>query len=147
MKFLKAVRLGDSDSRVYVQEGAAEDGDWLVCGLPSGQHFQPPSHCYTSFIGLATFGRCTITEVVEINEVTYHQHIQSLTRYLFNILKAPSENAARVLAEDEVAYTADLCESFTEVWVTGKRTPKQDDEGFNEHYSVFKRLMIGAHKL
>ena len=44
------------------------------------------------------------------------------------------------------AYTADLCESFSpEVWITVKRT--QGVEGTKEHYSVFKRLMIGAHKL
>lgn len=154
MKFLKAVRLDESDGRVYVQEGAAEDGEWLVCGgyavcdLASGQHFRPHCHCDTSFIGLATFGRCTIAEVVEIDEATYHKYIETLTRYFLNSLGAPSEEAARALAEEEVAYTADLCESFNpEVWVTVKRTPKQDGQGFDEHYSVFKRLMIGAHKL
>ena len=154
MKFLKAVRLDDSDSRVYAKEGVAEDGEWLVCGgyavcdLASGQHYRPQCHCDTSFIGLTTFGRCTIAEVVEIDEITYHQHVQTLTRHFLNSLGAPSEEAARVLAEEEVAYTADLCESFTpEVWVTVKRAAKQDCEGFDEHYSVFKRLMIGAHKL
>ena len=154
MKFLKAVRLDDSDSRVYGQENAAEDGEWLVsggyavCDLASGQHIRPHCHCDSSFIGLASFGRCTIAEVVEIDEATYRQHIETLTRYFLNSLGAPSEEAARALAEEEVAYTADLCESFnSEVWVTVKRSPKQDGEGFDEHYSVFNRLMIGAHKL
>ncbi|MGH8711106.1 MAG: DUF6505 family protein [Burkholderiales bacterium] len=100
MKFLKAVRLDDSDSRVYAQESAAEDGEWLVCGgyavcdLVSGKHFRPHCHCDTSFIGLATFGRCTIAEVVEIDEATYHKHIETLTRYFLNSLGAPSEQAA-----------------------------------------------------
>jgi hypothetical protein len=154
MKFLKAVRLDVSDSHLYATEGAAEDGEWLVsggyavCNLASGQHFRPNCYCDISFIGLATFGRCTIAEVVEIDETNYHQHIQTLTRYFLDNLGAPSEEAARALAEEEVAYTADLCESFNpEVWITVKRTPKQDGEGFDEHYSVFKRLMIGAHKL
>jgi hypothetical protein len=31
------------------------------------------------------------------------------------------------------------------VWITVKRTPA--DDGVKEHYSVFKRLMIGGHKL
>jgi hypothetical protein len=54
--------------------------------------------------------------------------------------------AARTVAEDEAAYTAELCESFSpEVWITVKRTP--GDDGIKEHYSVFKRLMIGGHKL
>ena len=115
MKFLKAVRLDASDSRVYAQESAAEDGEWLVCGgyavcdLASGQHFRPNCHCDTSFIGLTSFGRCTISEVVEIDEATYHKHIETLTLYFLNSLGAPSEEAAHALAEEEVAYTADLC--------------------------------------
>jgi len=154
MKFLKAVRLDASDSHLYATEGAAEDGEWLVsggyavCNLDSGQHFRPHCRCDTSFIGLTNLGRCTIAEVVEIDEATYRRHMETLTRHFLNHLGAPSEEAARALAEEEVAYTADLCESFNpEVWITVKRTPKPGGEGFDEHYSVFKRLMIGAHKL
>ena len=50
MKFLKAVRLDASDSRIYEEEGAAEDGEWLVsggyavCDLASGAHFRPNCH-------------------------------------------------------------------------------------------------------
>ena len=60
--------------------------------------------------------------------------------------RPPTVEAARAAAEDEAEYTADLCESFSsEVWITVKRTPS--DDGVKEHYSVFKRLMIGEHKL
>jgi hypothetical protein len=148
MKFLKAVRLDVADSRIYAQEGAAEDGEWLVSGgyaVRSGKraHFRPNCHCDTSFIGLKTHGRCTIAEVVEIDEATYREHLEMLTRNFFVDLNAPSEEVAR-----QVAYTADLCESFNaETWITVKRTAKADGEGFDEHYQVFKRLMIGAHKL
>lgn len=154
MKFLKAVRLDASDSRIYAEEGAAEGGEWLVsggyavCDLASGAHFRPNCHCDTSFIGLKTHGRCSIAEVVEIDETTYRQHIETLTRHFTNELNAPSEAEAHRVAEEEIAYTADLCESFnTEVWITVKRTPKADGEGFDEHYQVFQRLMIGEHKL
>ena len=91
-------------------------------------------------------GRCTIAEIVEIGEVEYHQVIERLVRHFMDDLGAPTLEAARAVAEDEAAYAADLCESFSpEVWITVKRTP--GDETINEHYSVFKRLMIGAHKL
>ena len=33
----------------------------------------------------------------------------------------------------------------SEVWITVKRTP--GDDRIKEHYSVFRRLMIGSHKL
>ncbi|MGH8751599.1 MAG: DUF6505 family protein, partial [Burkholderiales bacterium] len=74
--------------------------------------------------------------------------IETLTRHFLQDLHAPSEAAARELAQEEIAYSTDLCESFnTETWITVKRTPKTDGEGFDEHYQVFKRLMIGEHKL
>ena len=71
MKFLKAVRLDSSDTLVYSQEGAAQDGEWLVSGGyavcdPTGAtHRRPNCHCLTSFIGVVSHGRCTIAEIVE----------------------------------------------------------------------------------
>lgn len=152
-KFLRAVRLDVSDSNIFAAEGAAEDGDWLVSGgyavcpeLGSGNHRRPGCRCDLSFVALDSQKRCTIAEVVEIDEATYQSHIETLTRHFLEDLGAPSVEVARAAAEDEVAYTADLCESFApEVWITVKRTPTE--EGAQEHYSVFKRLMIGAHKL
>jgi len=69
-----------------------------------------------------------------------------LAQHFLNDLGAPSIEAARQAAEAECAYTAELAASFpAEVWITVKREPTA--EGVREHYSVFKRLMIGAHKL
>lgn len=152
MKFLKAVRLDVSDTLVYSQEGAAQDGEWLVsggyavCDPTRATHRKPNCHCLTSFIGVVSHGRCTIAEVVEIGKVEYQQVIERLVRHFMDDLGAPTLEAARTVAEDEAAYTAELCESFSpEVWITVKRTP--GDDGIKEHYSVFKRLMIGGHKL
>lgn len=152
MRFLKAVKLDVSDGKIFVAEGALEDGEWAVsggyavCDLASGSHRQPGCRCDVSFIGLGNRKRCTIAEVVEVDETTYRQHIETLTRHFLEDLGAPSPGAARAAAEEEVSYTAELCESFEpEVWITVKRTPTE--EGVKEHYSVFKRLMIGAHKL
>jgi hypothetical protein len=152
VKFLKAVRLDVSDTLVYSQEGAAQDGEWLVSGGyavcdPTGAtHRKPNCHCLTSFIGVVSHGRCTIAEVAEIGKVEYQQVIERLVRHFMDDLGAPTLEAARTVAEDEAAYTAELCESFSpEVWITVKRTP--GDDGIKEHYSVFKRLMIGDHKL
>ncbi len=49
-------------------------------------------------------------------------------------------------AEDEIAYTLDLCESFSpEVWITVRRIV--DQGAVKEQYSVFKRLLLGDHAL
>ncbi len=152
MKFLKAVRLDGSDSQVYSREGAARDGEWLVSGGyavcdPTGvSHRTPNCRCLTSFIGVVNRGRCTIAEVVEIDKSEYQQVIERLVRHFVDDLGAPTLEAACAVAEEEAAYTAELCESFSSgVWITVKRTP--GDDGIREHYSVFKRLMIGSHKL
>ena len=139
MKFLKAVRLDASDSRVYSREGAARDGEWLVSGGyavcdPTGvTHRAPNCHCLTSFIGVVSRGRCTIAEVVEIDKSEYQQVIERLVRHFMDDLGAPTLEAARGVAEEEAAYTAELCESFSsEVWITVKRTP--GDGHIKEHY-------------
>ena len=114
---------------------------------PTGiSHRTPKCRCLTSFVGVESHGRCTLAEVAELDEAAYRQIIERLTRHFVDDLGAPTVEAARTAAEDEAEYTADLCESFSsEVWITVKRTPS--DDGVKEHYSVFKRLMIGGHKL
>jgi uncharacterized protein DUF6505 len=152
VKFLKAVRLNASDSLVYSQEGATREGEWLVSGGyavcdPAGvTHRTPNCHCLTSFVGVVSCGRCTIAEVVEMDKSEYQQVIERLVRHCMDDLGAPTLEAARAVAEEEAAYTAELCDSFSAgVWITVERTPGGD--GIREHYSVFKRLMIGGHKL
>lgn len=151
MKFLKAVRLDDSDDRILADEGAAADGEWVVsggyaaCDLAQG-HRRPRCHCDITFLAVAAARRCTIAEVAEIDDATYGQLKEALARRLLDELGAPTPEAARAAAEDECAYTADLAAGFpAEVWITVKREPTED--GVGERYSVFKRLMIGAHKL
>jgi len=152
MKFLKAVRLDASDDLVYSGCGAARDGEWLVsggyavCDPIGASHRTPKCRCLTSFVGVESHGRCTLAEIVEIDETEYRQIIERLTRHLTDDLGAPTVDVACAAATDEAEYTADLCESFSpEVWIAVKRTPA--DDGVKEHYSVFKRLMIGGHKL
>jgi hypothetical protein len=152
MKFLKAVRLDDSDARIYAQEGgAAEEDEWVVsggyavCDLASG-HRRAPCHCDTAFIAVKSHGRCTIAEVVDLDPTAYNEIRAQLAQHFLDDLGAPSIEAAREAAEDECAYTADLAAGFpNEVWITVKREPTAD--GVGERYVVFKRLMIGAHKL
>ena len=152
MKFLKAVRLDDSDARILADEGgAAADGEWVVsggyavCDLAQG-HRAPRCHCDTTFVAAGSRRRSTIAEVAEIGAAAYEELKQSLARHFLEDLGAPTVDAARAAAEDECAYTADLAGGFpAEAWLTVKREPTED--GVGERYSVFKRLMIGSHKL
>jgi len=152
MKFLRAVRLDDSDARILAEEGgAAQDGEWVVsggyavCDLAHG-HRTPRCHCDTTFIAAGSRRRCTIAEVSEIEDAAFGQLQEELARHFLAELGAPSLEAARAAAAEECAYTADLASGFpADVWITVRREPSED--GVGEHYSVFKRLMIGSHKL
>ena len=151
MRFLRAVRLDDSDARVLAQDGAAEDGEWVVsggyavCDLARG-HRAPHCHCDSTFVAAGSGKRCTIAEVVEIEKAEYERVKAVFARYLLDCFGAPSLEAAQAAAEDECGYTADLAAGFPpDVWITVRREPSSD--GVGEHYSVFKRLMIGSHKL
>jgi hypothetical protein len=151
MKFLKAVRLDDTDRRVFGAGGAAVDGEWVVSGGyalsgPAAGARGPLTHRDNTFIGIASQGRCSIAEVCEIDAASYRGLVEQLAQHFLDDLGAPSPEVARATAEEEMVYTADLCEGFSaEVWITVKREETAD--GVAEHYSVFKRLMIGAHKL
>jgi hypothetical protein len=149
MRFLKAVLLDDSDSRVFGSSGAAQAGEWVVSGgyaVSLDGDRAAPSHRDNTFIGIVSQGRCTIAEVSGIEAATYRNLVDQLARHFLDTRGAPSLEAARAAAEDECAYTADLCESFSEdVWITVRR--EATPEGVGEHYSVFRRLMIGAHRL
>ncbi len=152
MKFLKAVRLDDSDAHVYAAEGgAAVDGEWMVsggyavCDLATG-HRTTPCHCGTSFVSVGSHGRCTIAEVCHIEPHEYEGIHKELIRYFIEDLGAPSPKAAREAADDECAYTAELAAGFSnEVWISVNRESAED--GIAERYSVFERLMIGAYKM
>jgi hypothetical protein len=152
MKFLKAVRLDDSDARLYAEEGgAATDGEWVVsggyavCDLAAG-HRRPRCHCDSTFVGVTSRRRCTLAEVADIGAASYAELREQLTQYFLDERGAPSREAAQLAAAEECAYTADLAAGFpADVWITVKRQPTPD--GVGEHYAVFRRLMIGAHKL
>lgn len=153
-KFLRAVRLDNSDDELYRATGAAGEGEWVVsggyavCDLAQGYRCTPRCHCDDSFLHLTSSARCTIAEVVAIDDAQLHELTDALTQHLILHWKAPSQTAARLLAEEEIGYTAELCETFPDdVWITVKRTPNGEGRGIDEKYSVYERLMIGSHKL
>jgi hypothetical protein len=152
MKLLKAVRLDDSDERILAQEGgAAADGEWVVCGGyavcdPARGHRTPVCHCESTFVAAGSRRRCTIAEIAEIDESAWEHLRAALERHFLDDLGAPSPEAASAAAREELEYTAELAGGFpAEVWITVRR--ETTDEGVRERYSVFKRLMIGSHKL
>jgi hypothetical protein len=153
-KLLRAVRLDDSDEHVFKACGAARDGEWVVtggyavCDFANAPRCNPVCHCQSSFVALGSRARCSIAEVVEVPDTGIEEQIDALAWFLVKGWGAPSYAVARRIAEEEIHHTAEVCETLAaEVWITVKRTPAQGGEAVDEQYSVYDRLMIGAHKL
>jgi len=152
-KFLKAVRLDNSDDQIYHQGGACDENEWVcsggfaVCDLAVNYRCEPRCYCDSSFISISSRSRCTIAEVVEVDDGDIEIFKDTLAQYLMFEWKAPSYDIARGVAEEEIDYTTKLCETFAQdVWITVSRTPGTDD-AIDEKYDQYQRLQIGAHKV
>ena len=153
-KLLRAVRLDDSDDHVFKACGAAKDGEWVVtggyavCDFANAPRCEPSCHCASSFVALESRARCSIAEVVEVTDADLDTQADALAWHLVRNWGAPSWADARRLADEEVRHTAEVCETLApEVWITVKREPNVDGSAIEEQYSVYDRLMIGAHAL
>jgi hypothetical protein len=152
-KLLRAVRLDDSDESVFRACGAAAGGDWVVsggyavCDFDAAPRCQPACHCESSFLALDSRARCSIAEVVEATPEQVEEQVERLAWHLVRGWNAPSWEAARALAEEEIRHTAEVCETLApEVWITVKRSRREGDGALEERYAVYDRLLIGAHK-
>ncbi|HUQ29634.1 MAG TPA: DUF6505 family protein [Usitatibacter sp.] len=153
-KLLRAVRLDDSDDHVFRTGGAANDGEPVVtggfatCDFDTAPRCDPPCHCHSSFLAIASRARCSIAEVREVTREELEAEIEAFAWQLVKTWNAPSWEAARAVAEDEIRHTAEVCETLApDVWITVKRTRSADGNGIDEQYAVYDRLMIGAHEL
>lgn len=154
VKLLRAVRLDDSDEHVFRSCGAARDGEsvvsggYAVCDFDRAPRCDPPCHCESSFVAVGSKSRCSIAEVVEVGEEELDAQIDALAWHLVKVWNAPSWEAARAVAEEEVRHTAEVCETLSpEVWITVKRGRREEDGALDEQYAVYDRLLIGAHRL
>jgi hypothetical protein len=151
-KLLKAVRLDDSDDHVFRACGAAQDGEavttggFAVCDFEAAPRCEPACHCESSFLAVASRSRCSIAEVVEVSDAQVEEQIEALAWHLVRGYNAPSWEAARRVAEDEVLHTVEVCETLApEVWITVKRERPAGADALQEQYAVYDRLMIGTH--
>lgn len=153
-KLLRAVRLDDSDDHVFRSCGAASDGGWVVtggfavCDFDTAPACEPACHCESSFLAIGSRQRCSIAEVAEVTDAELEEQVEALAWHLVRGWGAPSWEAARKVAEDEVRHTAEVCETLApEVWITVKRARGAGSDAIEEQYAVYDRLMIGAHTL
>ena len=115
MKLLRTIRLDASDTFVF--EKAAEPGEWAISGAfafarrdPATLQGKARTAFRAGFLGLRSLGRSTLAQIVEATEHDRETVLDMLARQLVARFGAPDLATAHHAAEDEIAFTASLCD-------------------------------------
>lgn len=127
MKLLRTIRLDPSDTFVF--ERAAEPGEWAVSGAfvfwdtdPAALSGKARAAFRGGFLGVESLGRSTLVQIVEASEQDRAKVIETLAQKLVEHFGAPDLAAARLAAEEEVAFAASLCDHPKDTLVAVHRT-------------------------
>lgn len=147
MKFPRVARLDDTDEHVYEQ--AAAVGEPAIPGTfaytftdedPLGFAGKRKQAFRHGFLGLESFGRCTIVTVSEMDEAEYKGTVERLAHHLVEHYGAPTLGDALPVAREEVEYAAELCEHEVNTILAVERTVTAD----GEIHEVFKVIQPKA---
>src|SRR5690625_7364455 len=107
MRLARTIRFDASDENVF--ERAAESGEWAISGAFEFSNWTEEDvkgkrrQAFTNgWLGLESFGRATFVAVVEITEAEYEAAIDALAKHFMDAYGAPSAEAARPIAEEEL---------------------------------------------
>ncbi|MEM1428947.1 MAG: DUF6505 family protein [Pseudomonadota bacterium] len=115
MKLARAIHLDESDMNVFFSP--ARTGEWAIAG---GFEFSDWTEAELTgkarqafangWLGLETFGRVTFVAVTRIEAEELAALETALARHFAEIYGAPSVEAARGVAAEELRQMSDLCE-------------------------------------
>ena len=115
MKLARAIHFDDSDTRVF--NNPARTGEWCISGGFEFSNWGEADlvgrarQAFTNgWMGCETFGRVSFVAVTQIEPKERDAIIGLLAQHFVDIYGAPSLEAARAVAEEEVAQMAELCE-------------------------------------
>lgn len=113
MKLLRTIRLDPSDTFVF--ERAAEPGEWAVPGGfafatmdVAGLDGRRRAAFRSGFLGIDSLGWSTLVQVVEASEEDRAAAVDLLARRLVEHFGAPSPDAAKAAAEEEMGFVASI---------------------------------------
>ncbi len=114
-RLLRTIRLDPSDAVVFPR--AAEPGEWAVPGgfcfwddEPAALEGKRRQAFRAGFLGLSSFGWSTLVQVASATPAQREGAVAALAAHIRAACGAPSEEAARAAAEEEVAFAESLCE-------------------------------------
>jgi len=115
MNLARAIHFDESDTQVF--HSPARTGEWAISGgfefsnWGEGDLTGKARQAFSNgWLGLETFGRVTFVAVTKIEPAEYEALLTSLSQHFVDIYGAPSVEAARPVAVDELAHMVDLCD-------------------------------------
>ena len=142
MKLLRTIALDPSDTFVF--DVPAEPGDWAVSGAfrfcdrdPAKLSGKDRSAFRSGFLGVQSWGWSTLAQIVPATEDDRRTLVELLARQLVERFGAPDLEAARLAAEEEVAFAQSLCTHPISVLIAVHRSA-----GDGEVRESFRRLQL-----
>ncbi|WP_424972407.1 DUF6505 family protein [Dinoroseobacter sp. S76] len=142
MKLARAIHFDESDQRVY--HSPARTGEWCLSG---GFEFSNWSEAdlvgkarqafANGWLGLETFGRVTFVAVTQVEQAEIDALETALAQHFVDLYGAPSLEAARGVAAEEIGQMVELCEDHDpNTLLTVAR--ELSESGVREAYRVIK---------
>jgi hypothetical protein len=127
LKLPRTIRLDPSDTFVF--ERAAEPGEWAVSGAfvfwnrdPAALGPKQRVALRSGFLGIDSLGWSTLAIVTEATEAERAAIVERLASRLLEKFGAPDLAAARLAAEEEVAFAASLCDHAPQTLLAVQRS-------------------------
>ncbi|SHG86135.1 DUF6505 family protein [Marivita hallyeonensis] len=115
MNLARAIHFDESDQRVF--HSPARTGEWCISG---GFEFSNWSEAdltgkakqafSNGWLGAETFGRVSFVAVTQIEPAEHDALVLGLAQHFVDLYGAPSVEAARGVAAEEIAHMAELCD-------------------------------------
>ena len=114
MKLARAIHFDESDQRVFASP--ARTGEWCISGGFEFSNWTEADLVGKSrqafsngWLGVETFGRVTFVAVTQIQQSELDELEQRLAQHFVDVYGAPSADAARYVAREELIQMVDLC--------------------------------------
>jgi Family of unknown function (DUF6505) len=147
LKFPRTIRLDPSDTFVF--ERAAEPGEWAVSGAFVFWNGDPVTlgqkqrvALRSGFLGIDSLGWSTLAIVTEATEADRQAMVERLAGQLLEKFGAPDVAAARLAAEEEVAFAASLCDHPPQTLLAVQRSIENGE--IRERFRTLKPREAGA---
>ncbi|MGY9002228.1 MAG: DUF6505 family protein [Rhodospirillales bacterium] len=148
MKFLRTIHLDESDKKVFPSASApgelAVPGTFSFSNMEVGNMSSKEQLAFKNgWLGLASFGRCTLVQIVDVTEEVIDEAVGILADHFVIAFGAPDRETALEAARAEVGDAVALCEQDPGTLLAIEREIVED--GISERIRIVKQAEPGQH--